>query len=143
MYQGSKIILALLIFGYVCEVAALSTITSLIDADSQSTPLCFLPASIHANGCMRYLFGNIVTNEILMGLYICADMDAPSFYRPYVIWLPIVVCDGILCLLAVWYGVSVWMAGYRAKRSDGVRIADVLVRGGVGYFVWYACPLWL
>ena len=88
---------------------------------------------------MHYRFGNIATNEFQIGLYICADIDGPSFYQPYVIWLPVVVYDGILGLLAIWCGVSIWMAGYRAKRMDGVHIADVLVKGNVGYFVWYAC----
>ena len=33
------------------------------------------------------------------------------------------------------------MQGYRAKRVDGVYIADVLVKDNVGYFLWCACSL--
>jgi len=83
-----------------------------------------------------YLFGNIATNEIAKGLYICANTQSPPFYRSYDIWLPVVVYDGILCLLAVWHGVRSWMTGYRTGRSDGVNIADILVKGNAGYFLW-------
>ena len=74
-----------------------------------------------------------------MGLYICADTQALSLYPPYVVRLPVVVYDGILCLLAVWRGVRIWMSGYRANRLDGVHIAEILVQDNAGYFVWYAC----
>lgn len=95
--------------------------------------------SVHADAFMGYLFANTVTNEILIGLYICANTQAPSFYHQYVLWLPVVVYDGLLCLLAVRRGVSSWMSGYRAKRLDGVYITDILVKDNVGYFVWYGC----
>jgi len=111
LYRASKTILALMTLGYVCEIAAMLTIFVLLDAGSQ------------------------ITNEIMNGLYICADLEAPSFYRQYVIWLPVVAYDGILFLLAARRGVSIWMSGYRAKRVDGVYIADVLVKDNVGYFV--------
>ncbi|KAN0082450.1 hypothetical protein V8E55_008245 [Tylopilus felleus] len=100
-----------MIFGYICEIAAMVIILGLLDADSQ------------------------ITNEILPGLHICANIDGPSFYQPYVLWLPVVVYDGILCLLAAWRGIRSWMQGYRAKRVDGVYIADVLVKDNVGYFL--------
>ncbi|KAH0828765.1 hypothetical protein J3R83DRAFT_3201, partial [Lanmaoa asiatica] len=108
LYQRSRIILALMIFGYVCEVAAISTILGFID-DSR------------------------ITNEIVAGLYICT-VDGPSFFRLYIFWLPVLVYDTGLCLLALWYGISIWMSGYRARRMDGVYIADVLVKGNAGYF---------
>ena len=81
---------------------------------------------------------NTVVNEIQPGLYICADTNAPSFYRQYIIWLPVIVFDGVLCLLAVWNGVNHWMSGYRPKRIDGVYIADALIKGNAIYCVWYA-----
>jgi hypothetical protein len=140
LYGGSKIILALMVFGYVCEIAALLTIFSFIDADSKSTsafPISFYPFML--DEFMGYLFGNVVSNELLTGLYICANMQGPSFYHPYVIWVPVVVYDAILCILAVWRGASIWMSGYRAKRLDGVYITDILVKDNAGYFVWYAC----
>lgn len=80
----------------------------------------------------------IVTNEIETGLYICADTQAPSFYHQYIIWLPVIVFDGVLCVLALWYGISHWMSGYRAMRIDGVYIADALIKGHATYFFWYA-----
>ncbi|KAF8121058.1 hypothetical protein EV363DRAFT_1366785 [Boletus edulis] len=111
LYQGSKKIRALMIFGYGCEIAAVLTISG-------------------------YLYSDLATtNEILSGLYICADTQAPSFYRPYVIWLPVVVYDSILCLLALWHGIRTWMSGYRTKQLDGVYIADVLIKDNVGYFL--------
>ncbi|KAF8125424.1 hypothetical protein EV363DRAFT_630127 [Boletus edulis] len=110
LYQGSKKILALIIFGYGCEIAAMLTISG-------------------------YLYSDLaITNEILPGLYICADTQAPSFYEPYVIWLPVIVYDGILCLLALWHGIRTWMSD-RTKRLDGVYIADVLIKDNVGYFL--------
>ncbi|KAI9573082.1 hypothetical protein HD554DRAFT_2167369 [Boletus coccyginus] len=111
LYQRSKIVLALMIFGYVCEIAAMVTILGLLDAYAQTT------------------------NEIAKGLYICANTQSPPFYRSYDIWLPVVMYDGILCLLAVWHGVRSWVTGYRVGRSDGVNIASILVIGNAGYFL--------
>ena len=85
----------------------------------------------------------VVTNETLPGLHICANTQGPSFFQPYILWLPVVVYDGILCLLAAWRGIRSWMEGYRFRRLNGVYIADVLVKDNVGYFLWYACSFLL
>ncbi|KAN0082462.1 hypothetical protein V8E55_008257 [Tylopilus felleus] len=111
LYRESKKILAFMVFGYVCEIVAIVVILGLLDADSQ------------------------ITNETLPGLHICANTQGPSFFQPYILWLPVVVYDGILCLLAAWRGIRSWMEGYRFRRLNGVYIADVLVKDNVGYFL--------
>lgn len=56
LYQGSNRILALLVFGYVCEIAAVLTILGLLDADAQCMSFYILPPFIHAHEFMGYLF---------------------------------------------------------------------------------------
>lgn len=48
LYQRSKTILALMIFGYVCEFAAVVTILGFLDAYAQSMSVCFLAPSVHS-----------------------------------------------------------------------------------------------
>lgn len=117
-------------FGYLCEIAATTVIIGLVEEYSQSTSIRFPRRS-------RSLFGKktIVTNEVLPGLYVCADVRAPSFYRLYLLWLPLIVYDGALCLLALWHA---WISGYRVGRTDGACIQDGLVAGNASYFFWYA-----
>lgn len=97
---------------------------------------------------VRYLYANLLptvydsvfmrkqppTRLFTMGLYVCANEDGPPFYRSYGFWLPVTVYDGILCLLALWYGVGIWMSGRRLNRMNGVYISDSLVKGNAGYF---------
>ncbi|KAH0828772.1 hypothetical protein J3R83DRAFT_3210 [Lanmaoa asiatica] len=133
LYQRSRIILPLMIFGYVSEIAAMSTILGFVDY-SRST---FAFPLNNSRSCIRGLPVSeiLVPNEIMTGLYICS-VDLPSFFRLYIFWLPVLVYDTGLCLLALWYGISVWMSGYRARRMDGAYIADVLLKGSAGYFLW-------
>ena len=88
---------------------------------------------------MCFLFGNKAVDEI-MGLYICADVRHPSFYELYVSWLPVIVYDTMLCLLALWHGIRNWLE-YRIRRMDGVNIADAVIKGNVRYFLWYVSAL--
>lgn len=138
LYQGSRSVLCFMIVGYTCEIVAMSTIMGFADAEARSTKYVYvnLLLSIHAHESC-YLFGNIVTNEILEGLYIC-NVQGPYFYELYIFWLPLLVWDSMLCLLALWHGIRNCISGYRARRMDGVHIADVVVKGNAGYFFWYA-----
>lgn len=98
--------------------------------------ILYLP--IRAYDAVPGLFGNTATNEITTGLYMCASEDGPTFYYSYGFWLPVTVYDGILCLFALWYGVSTWMSGYCANGMNRVHIVDALVKGNMGYFFRYA-----
>jgi len=100
-----------MILGYVCEIAAVTTVMGFVDAYAQTT------------------------NTILEGLYICADVRGPSFYQEYLFWLPFIVYDGMLCMLALWHGISSRMSGYHAKWKTGIYVADILIKGNVGYFL--------
>ncbi|KAN0082453.1 hypothetical protein V8E55_008248 [Tylopilus felleus] len=89
--KNQKKILAFMVFGYICETAAVVTILGYFDAHSR------------------------VANEIPPGLYICAVVHGPSVFQPYLMRLPVVTYDGILCLLATWHGVRSWMSGSRLR----------------------------
>lgn len=97
-----------MVFGYICETAAVVTILGYFDAHSRGM------SSIHDDEWMVYC-RNLVANEIPPGLYICAVVHGPSFFQPYLMRLPVVTYDGILCLLATWHGVRSWMSGSRLR----------------------------
>lgn len=97
LYHESNKILALMVSSYVCEIAAVLTIWGFLNAGAQRTSF-----SIHTGSRIHR---DLVTNNISPTSYICANAHDPSFYRPYVFWLLIVVYDSILCLLALWRGV--------------------------------------
>jgi hypothetical protein len=122
-------------FGYVCEIAATSVIVGLVEDYSQSTSLHF---PMPFTRTPHWLRNTLVTNEVLPGLYICADLRAPSFYRLYLLWLPWIVYDGALCLLALWCAVGCWRSGRGLGRTDGACIQDSLVAGNASYFFLYA-----
>jgi len=111
LYQRSRFILAVMVFVCVSQLAAMATIVGFLDMYWQ------------------------ITNEILTGSYMCADENAPSFYRLYVLWLPAIVGDSILCLLALWHGIRTWMSGYRISGKNTMFLADALIKGNVGYFL--------
>jgi len=110
LYRRSRIILTFMIFGYVCEIVAMAVIMGYLAEYAK------------------------ITNNLLGALYICGDVKAPSFYRAYVIWLPVLVYDGLLCLLALWSGIDHWRSGHCAERLHLRCIADTLVVGNVAYF---------
>ncbi|KAH0831105.1 hypothetical protein J3R83DRAFT_13671 [Lanmaoa asiatica] len=129
-----------MISGYLCEIAAISTIMSFIDAYLQSAsvfPLYLYPLLI--------LFGNISHERDSAGVTHVSRRTRPIILPVvHLLGLPVLVYDAVLCLLALWYGIKSWMSGYRTKRMDGVHIADALVKGNAGYFFWYelsASPL--
>lgn len=130
-----------MIFGFVCEIVAVMTIVGFAIADLRSTSVRYTPIfhqPIHVYDSIADLFGNAVTNEIMAGFYICVDLGGPSLYHSYGIWLPIIVYDGILFLLALWKSVSSWISGDRARQINGARITDALVKGNASYFFRYA-----
>jgi len=115
LYQGSRIVLTIMLLGYVCEIAAMTAITGIIN--------------IYAE----------IGNQALGGLYICTDVHIPSFYHTYVLWLPVIVYESILYLFVLWYGVGHWMSGYRIKRmADRMSVTDGLVTGNASYFLCIA-----
>ena len=130
-------------FGYLCEIAAVSTIMGYVSADAQSTSYVSLTNSRIAGLNTHTYIQTPVTNEILKGLYICADVRIPSFGQTYVLWVPVIVYDTILCLLVVWPCVRTWISAYRragARWTDSVRtitITDELVAGNAGNFFGY------
>ncbi|KAF8546466.1 hypothetical protein OG21DRAFT_1119902 [Imleria badia] len=76
-----------------------------------------------------------ITDEIMMGLYICADVHPLSFYQSYLFWLPVIMYDTMLCLLALWHSISNWRSEHPVRRMDGVNITDTLVKGNLRYFL--------
>ena len=48
LYRKSKFILALMVFGYMCEIAALLTTMIFVNSASQSTSVRFLSPPIHS-----------------------------------------------------------------------------------------------
>jgi len=72
---------------------------------------------------------------MMAGSYICTDVHSPSFFQMYIFWLPVIVGHGVLCLVALWHGIRNWMSGYRIRGMNRVHLADVLIKGNVGYYL--------
>lgn len=49
LYRGSRIVVTLMVFGYACEIAAMSTILSFLGADARSTSIRFLQVAHSRN----------------------------------------------------------------------------------------------
>ena len=55
LYQGSRTIFSILVFGYVCEIAAMSAIAGFLDAHSRSKSISLVIYVIQVHGftCME------------------------------------------------------------------------------------------
>jgi len=108
LFTVSKIVPALLMFGYVCEVVAMSCLLGYIDTYSK------------------------ITNEVGPGLYACANVGRSPFQR-YYFWLPATLFDGTLCALTLFQTIRCRMSG-RYSNWKSIFLTDRLAIGTVSYF---------
>ncbi|KIJ62348.1 hypothetical protein HYDPIDRAFT_114878 [Hydnomerulius pinastri MD-312] len=76
----------------------------------------------------------IAISEPVAGLYICTDIWGSTIFKFYSFWIPVVIFESILCLLALCVSIRHLLSGYRARGINGVDLSGALVKGNVFYF---------
>ncbi|KIJ62709.1 hypothetical protein HYDPIDRAFT_41839 [Hydnomerulius pinastri MD-312] len=111
LYNYSKKLLFLVGGAYVAEIVAMSVILGIANAADTGV------------------------NEPAPGIYICsvATISAPRVF--YSFWLPPVIFESILCLLAIRIGIQRSKEQFRPALISGTRLLNVVIKGNVVYFV--------
>ncbi|KIJ62268.1 hypothetical protein HYDPIDRAFT_30532 [Hydnomerulius pinastri MD-312] len=111
LYNNSKKILFLTGGAYIAEIVVMSTILGIADVNVRVDSI----------------------NEPAPGIFICADLNVPKFFDS--IWLPPLIFESILCLLAIRIGIQRSKDHLRPGLISGTRLVNAVLMGNVMYFV--------
>ncbi|TDL17918.1 hypothetical protein BD410DRAFT_793793 [Rickenella mellea] len=84
------------------------------------------------------IMGNVLqhisaaSSHILPGIPICLPIGAPSHF--YAFWIPILIMETLLCVLACYRGYKSYMV-QASTQNRGRRILEILVRDSILYFL--------